>query len=84
MNAPIKFQGSEEERLVNRLTHNFVSFDPEEPMECMDCCARTYHVAADYPCGVEPPREDTHIFVNGLGIIAADFADYNLAEAEDH
>jgi hypothetical protein len=57
VNRPVEFPGTDEERRANRATHHFASYDHEEPPECMDCMARTYHVAADYPCGTEPPRE---------------------------
>lgn len=73
INRPVAFPGTEEERLANRATHSFFVYDPEEPMECMNCCARTYHVAADYPCGQEPPRETVTFY-----------PDYNDAEREDH
>lgn len=57
IDRPIRFTGTEEERQANRATHHFVMTDPEEPYECIDCASREYHAAADYPCGVEPPRE---------------------------
>lgn len=57
VNRPVRFTGTEEQRIANRASHNFTYYDHEEPAECTDCCARTYHVAADYPCGQEPPRE---------------------------
>jgi hypothetical protein len=53
---PVRFKGTEEERLANRATHHFVSYG-EEPPECVDCLARSYHATADYPCGTEAPRE---------------------------
>jgi len=53
---PRRFTGTADERIVNRLTHHFIAFEEDEPAECADCCARTYHAAADYPCGVEPAR----------------------------
>lgn len=57
VNMPVRFPGSEEQRLANRATHFFVFYDHEEPARCGDCDAATYHVAADYPCGAEVPRE---------------------------
>lgn len=57
VNRPVAFPGTAEEKRANYATHHWVCWDQEEPMECMDCCAKTWHVAADYPCGEEPPRE---------------------------
>lgn len=87
VNAPLPFQGTEEERWANRATHHFSYYDHEEPAECIDCCARTYHVAADYPCGVEPPRG---LLANGKPITEEEYLkllaaqDFNDAEREDH
>lgn len=61
INRPVAFAGTDAERLANRATHHFVVYDPEEPPECLDCCAKSWHVAADYPCGEEPPRETVEV-----------------------
>jgi hypothetical protein len=66
INRPIAFQGSEEERQTNRDSHNF-SYDYEE-VRCFDCDCRPSHVAADYPCGTEPPRETVD---NGVHYVPA-------------
>lgn len=57
VDRPISFQGTPDERLANYNSHSWTYYDHEEPAECNSCCAKAYHVAADYPCGVEPPRE---------------------------
>lgn len=60
VNRPVAFAGSEEEKQANRTTHHFVTYQwGEDDFEtrCLVCDARPSHVAADYPCGVEPPRE---------------------------
>jgi hypothetical protein len=53
-NVPQRFQGTPEEAAVNRASHAWSYFDGET--ECMDCCAKPWHVCASYPCGTEPPR----------------------------
>lgn len=58
-NMPVPFAGTEEERRANHATHHWVTYDMEEPPECANCCAKEWHVAADYPCGEEPPRMTT-------------------------
>jgi hypothetical protein len=55
INRPIPFQGTEAQRRANRATHQFGSeFDD---FRCLNCDCKPGHKAADYPCGVEPPRE---------------------------
>ncbi len=56
VNSPVKFQGSADEAASNRRTHHWVSWEQDETPECANCCAKTWHAAASYPCGVEPPR----------------------------
>ena len=56
-NVPIPFTGSKKERLENYKSHDWWMHDPDEAMECGACAARSYHVAACYPCGTEPPRK---------------------------
>jgi hypothetical protein len=53
VNRPVAFPGTEEEKAANFRTHHFIGID----RRCMDCDCKTWHVAADYPCGTEPPRE---------------------------
>jgi len=55
-NMPVRFTGTDEERRRNYYSHDWVTYDHEEPPECMKCCAKSWHVAADYRCGDEPPR----------------------------
>jgi len=54
--VPVPFDGTDEERAANRETHFFISFDPDEGQRCSGCDCRPSHVAADYPCGENPPR----------------------------
>jgi len=58
MSAPIPFDGSPEEAKYNFNTHQWQTFDPSEPPVCGACDSKMWHVAADYPCGEEPPRSD--------------------------
>lgn len=61
VNRPIRFQGTPEQAAANYRTHDWIVYDIEEPRECGRCCAREYHAAASYPCGVEPPRETVEV-----------------------
>lgn len=54
INRPIEFSGSAEERAENYASHRF-SWDEES--RCVNCDSRPSHVAAHYPCPVDPPRE---------------------------
>lgn len=49
---PVPFPGTEEERQANKKTHHWGGIDGR----CFECDAKPWHVAADYPCGVEVPR----------------------------
>lgn len=60
VNRPVPFSGTQAERNANVKTHNWRQFGESE-VECVDCAARPWHVAATYPCGVEPPREMTEV-----------------------
>lgn len=73
VDRPVEFSGTDEERDANRATHCWM-YDHEEPPRCTYCDAATYHVAADYPCGEEPPRE-TATFE---GEVPSGFAGYYL------
>ena len=53
VNVPAPWPGSDEEKAANRLTH---SYSHDEDARCYFCDCKTWHVAADYPCGTEPPR----------------------------
>lgn len=57
VNRPVAFPGTEAEKRANYATHCFVSWDPDDCTRCTYCDCKTWHVAADYPCGQEPPRE---------------------------
>lgn len=49
--------GSIAERAANRLTHHWVTTEPEEQRECAHCATGEGYVAADWPCGQPPPRQ---------------------------
>lgn len=53
-NYPVPFQGTREEAKANYLTHSWYPF-ADCPV-CMDCDAKVWHEAANYPCGTEPDR----------------------------
>lgn len=53
LNRPIPFQGTPEEAEANYHSHTFSGEDDR----CFACDCKPWHKAADYPCGVEPPRE---------------------------
>ena len=59
VNRPVAFPGTPEERLENQRTHDWNWADDE--VRCWRCDSKAWHVAADYPCGVEPPRETVRI-----------------------
>lgn len=64
VNRPVRFQGSEQERERNLASHHFVTYQwSEDDVEtrCADCDCRPSHVAATYPCGTEPPREEVEV-----------------------
>lgn len=65
VNRPVAFPGTQEERNANRETHHMVQWSYDDAPECTDCCARSYHVAFDYPCGQEPPRETITFYDDG-------------------
>lgn len=56
VNVPVPFEGSKADKAANYRTHQWWMHDPEEPLECGKCAAKSSHVAATWPCGVEPPR----------------------------
>lgn len=61
INRPVAFPGTAEEAAANYQTHDWIVESPEEPLRCAVCDCKFWHVAANYPCGVEPPRETVTI-----------------------
>lgn len=58
LDRPIRFEGTPEQREANYRTHLWLSYgDPEDAEIYCDCGSKPWHAAAEYPCGVEPPRE---------------------------
>lgn len=53
--GPVPFAGAEADRLANRESHQWVDSDGE--IRCFRCDAKTWHAAADYPCGEKVPRQ---------------------------
>ncbi len=51
---PQPFIGDEEERLANHQSHRWGSYDGQ--IQCAYCDVKMWHEAANYRCGVEPPR----------------------------
>lgn len=87
IDRPIPFKGSQEERIANRQTHywGLISFADIDEVRCLDCDCKPWHVAADYPCGEEPPREV--VDEDGDEYIARRIAEhetYLASEAADH
>lgn len=54
INAPVPFPGTELEAAQNMATHGWL-FD-DDGQRCVHCDAKTWHRAAEYPCGAEPAR----------------------------
>lgn len=50
INMPKKFDGSNQERQANIMTHNFYGG------RCMECDCRPSGRVAEWPCGQEPER----------------------------
>ncbi len=57
---PTPFTGTPTQKRLNRLTHQFTP-NGEEPPDCLQCGVAVYHVAADYPCGTDVPREEINV-----------------------
>lgn len=53
LGLPQPWPGSDEERRANRNTH---AFSGGSDGRCWRCDCRPGHIAADWPCGTEPPR----------------------------
>ena len=51
---PADFEGTPDEAAANHATHLWIVYGDET--ECDRCCAKPWHRAASYPCGVTPPR----------------------------
>lgn len=56
VNEPIPFPGTPEQASINYWTHNWDWADGD--IRCWNCDAKTWHAAASYPCGEQPPRHD--------------------------
>ena len=65
INIPVQFAGSREQADLNYNSHRWAIVD-EEGLECNVCASRAYHVAANYPCGVEPPRKEISLATNEI------------------
>lgn len=50
VNMPMEFDGTDEQKMLNRASHNF------HGSRCMDCDCRPWGIVVDWPCGEEPPR----------------------------
>lgn len=60
INRPVRFVGTEDERMRNYRSHDWLTcWDGE--VECARCCAKPWHAAASYRCGDEPPRETVEV-----------------------
>lgn len=68
INRPAPLTGSEEDLARNYATHVFMDD------RCAMCDCRPWGTVAQYPCGVEPPRED-------VDTAAADYAPASALEA---
>ena len=58
INAPVPFQGTNEEANANFATHQFYGVDD---VYCIACSCKPWHASAHYPCGEEPPRYEQTI-----------------------
>ena len=54
--VPVPFPGTEEEKHVNRETHNWVKESLTETV-CTQCGVYVWMVASNYPCGEDPPTQ---------------------------
>lgn len=55
LDRPVDFSGTAEEARENRRSHLWRAYDDE--VVCTRCDTAIWHVAADYRCGDDPPRE---------------------------
>lgn len=56
VNEPVPFGGTEQEAQQNFDSHGWSFADGE--MRCWNCDSKSWHVAAQYPCGANVPRHD--------------------------
>lgn len=54
--VPKPFDGTDDEKKANYETHEWMPYEVPVVMVCRKCDAKDWHVAATYPCGVEPER----------------------------
>lgn len=59
IDRPVRFPGTDEEAEANRNTHKWAN--DSDSIVCFDCDARLFGEMANYPCGVNPPREVVEI-----------------------
>lgn len=59
VNRPVAFPGTREQADRNHATHDWCTWDDDT--RCVNCDSKPWHVAADYPCGEEPPRETVNL-----------------------
>lgn len=57
INSPMRFHGTAEQREANIDSHRWTTFDGEE-YRCTFCDCKPWHTAAQWPCGVDVPRQD--------------------------
>jgi hypothetical protein len=69
VNEPVPFDGTEEEKRANFLTHQWWQ-DPHDWNEyCDNCGSKSWHKAAYYPCGTSVPRRDVIVWFDSEGKI---------------
>lgn len=56
VDMPVPFSGTQDQRIANRKTHYWRE-DYGAEVLCFNCEAKPWHVAAEYPCGTSPPRQ---------------------------
>jgi hypothetical protein len=59
VDVPAEFVGTPSERQANRSSHDWHTYrlDANDvDVVCARCGSYPFHIAADYPCGTEPPR----------------------------
>ena len=58
VNSPVPFNGTKKKKKKNFRTHQWSTFDGID-YNCAACDCKPWHAAASYPCGEEPPRQNT-------------------------
>ena len=73
--SPVPNRADDQRIRRNRNTHQWMTLDNED-WSCLVCDCKDWHVAAEYPCGQEPPRTSGRIPVgkvpfetDGTGIV---------------